>query len=337
MNNETKRDIQMAEIKLEMTASPHIKHADTTRLIMLDVIIALIPALIWGVICFGLRALAVVLLCVGSAVLFEFLIQKALRRRVTVGDLSAVVTGLLLGLCLPASVPYYMPVVGSFFAIVVVKQLFGGLGKNFMNPALAARVFLFAWPAAMTGFTEPFARLGLFASKSAVDAVSVATPLAALKDGALPEVAWVDLITGKCGGSIGEVSSVLLIIGGLYLLARKVISWHVPVSYIGTVALLLAIFPQNTDTTAFVLSHIFSGGLILGAVFMATDYVTSPVTAKGRIIFGIGCGLITVLIRYFGAYAEGVSYAVLIMNTLVYYLDRFTKPKTFGRIGGGVK
>lgn len=320
-----------------VSPSPHMRQGDTTRSIMTDVIIALIPAFIWGVICFGLRALAVVALSVGCSILFEYGFEKILKKNITIRDGSAAVTGLLLGLSLPASVPYFMPVVGSFFAIVIVKQLFGGIGKNFMNPALAARVFLFAWPEEMIRFTEPFKRLGFFASDKAIDAISSATPLASLKEGVLPDVAWGDLIIGRSGGAIGEVSSVLLIVGGLYLLVRKVISWHIPVSFIGTVALLAAIFPQNEDTVAFVFSQIFAGGLILGAFFMATDYVTSPITNKGKLIFGAGCGMIVIFIRYFGGYPEGVSFAILIMNSLVYYIDKFTKPRAFGKSRRGAK
>lgn len=332
MNNEAKQTPSL----LTVSPSPHIKHSDTTRTIMADVIIALIPALVWGVICFGLRALAVVLLSVGSAVLFEYGFNKLIKKPNPIGDLSAAVTGLLLGLNLPSTVPYYMPVVGAFFAIVVVKGLFGGIGKNFMNPALAARVFLFAWPEEMTTFAEPFKRLGILAGSEEIsDVIAAATPLASLKAGNLPTVSWVELITGKCGGCIGEVSSVLLLLGGIYLLARKVISWHIPVAFIGSVAILTAIFPQNGDVLSFVFSEIFSGGLILGAFFMATDYVTSPVTAKGRLIFGALCGVITVFIRYFGGYPEGVSFSIIIMNTLVYYLDKFTRPRVFGKLKGG--
>ncbi len=334
MNNEANK-LESAAL-LTVSPSPHIRHGDTTRTVMADVIIALLPATVWGVICFGLRALAVVLISVASAVLFEFLFQKLLKRRVSIGDFSAALTGLILGLNLPATVPYWIPVVGAFFAIVVVKQLFGGIGKNFMNPALAARVFLFAWPNEMTTFTEPFRRLGIFdGGEEILDAVATSTPLAALKAGSLPEISWVDLITGRCGGTIGEVSSALLIVGGIYLLIRKVISWHIPVSMIGTVALLAAVFPQNSDVVSFVFSEIFAGGLILGAFFMATDYVTSPITSKGKLIFGVGCGAIVVFIRYFGGYPEGVSFAILIMNTLVYYIDKFTRPRAFGKQKGG--
>ncbi len=334
MNNGSSEKISYPEL-LTVSPSPHIRQGDTTRSIMLDVIIALTPAFVWGVICFGVRAFVVVALSIISALISEFATEKILHRKNTVGDLSAIVTGLILGLNLPASVPFYIPIVGSAFAIIVVKQLFGGLSKNFMNPALAARVFLFAWPAAMTTFTKPFTRLSIFTTADKIDAVATATPLAALKSGALPDISWVDLIIGKCPGTIGEISSVLIILGGLYLIFRRVITWHIPVSIIGTVALLTAVFPQNVDTASFVLSEVFSGGLLIGAIFMATDYVTSPITAKGRIIFGVGCGVITVLIRYFGGYPEGISFAILIMNSLVYYIDKFTKPKVFGGVQNG--
>mgnify|MGYP004648262621 CR=1 FL=1 len=318
--------------RLTVSPSPHIKRTDTTRSIMLDVIIALVPALLWGVYVFGPRALVVVLISVASAVLFEYLVRLILHRSVTVGDLSAVVTGLLLGLNLPSAVSYWIPVVGSFFAIVVVKQLFGGIGKNFLNPALAGRAFLFAWPEQMTTFTAPFHRLDwrVFSFAGKADAIAEATPLAAYKAGELPSTTTLDLFLGRCAGSIGEVSAVLLIVGGIYLICRRVITWHIPVAYIGTVALLTFIFPKTNPAASFMLGELVSGGLMLGAVFMATDYTTSPVTPVGRLIFGFGCGCVTVLIRYFGGYNEGVSFAILMMNMLVYYIDRFTAPRVFG-------
>lgn len=318
--------------RLTASPSPHIKHTDTTRSIMLDVIIALLPALGWGVYVFGPRALVVVLISVASSVLFEYLVRLILRRPCTVGDLSAVVTGLLLGLNLPSSVSYWIPVVGAFFAIVVVKQLFGGIGKNFLNPALAGRAFLFAWPEEMTSFPAPFERLDwrVFSFAGNTDAIAHATPLAAYKTGAVPDASTLDLFLGRCAGSIGEISAVLLIAGGIYLLCRKVITWHIPVAYIGTVALLTLIFPKTEVAFSFMLGELVSGGLMLGAIFMATDYTTSPVTAKGRLIFGVGCGCVTVFIRYFGGYNEGVSFAILMMNMLVYYIDRFTAPRVFG-------
>ena len=318
---------------LTVSPSPHIRHTDTTVSVMTDVIIALVPALIWGVICFGIRAAVVVILSVASCVLSELIFQKLTRRRVTVGDCSAAVTGLLLGLSLSSSVPYYLPVVGGVFAIVVAKQLFGGIGKNFMNPALAARVFLFAWPSEMNVFVKPFSRIGVFASKADVDLVAGATPLSSLKTGMLPDVSVTELVLGEVSGCIGEVSVVLLLLGAAYLLCRRVITWHIPVSYLGVVALLTLIFPRNADAGSFMLSQLFTGGLILGAFFMATDYSTSPITGRGKLIFGAGCGALTVLIRYFGGYPEGVSFAILIMNSLVYYIDRVTVPRVFG---GGV-
>ena len=318
---------------LSVSSSPHIKNPDTTRSIMLDVILALVPAAVWGVYLFGLRVLWVILSCVGSAILAEALTQKLLHRPVTVSDCSAAVTGLLLALNLPATIPLWMCVIGAAFAIIVVKQLFGGIGKNFMNPALAARVFLFAWPQEMCFFTAPKARLGLLdfsVPADGVDVVSTATPLAALKNGMLPDVSLTDLIFGNVSGCIGEVSAVLLLAGFVYLLMRRVISWHIPIAYVGTVALLTFLFPQGNVGLDFMLAQVFSGGLLLGAIFMATDYTTSPVTTTGRLIYGVGCGLLTVFIRYFGGYPEGVSFSILIMNALVWYLDRYTRPKRFG-------
>lgn len=305
---------------LTVTPSPHIKHTDTTARVMLHVLIALMPAFIWGIVVFGWNAAIMPLVAVGASVLFEYLVQKLLRKPVTVGDLSAAVTGLLLGLNLPASDSYFLPVVGAAFAIVVVKQLFGGIGKNFVNPALAARVFLFlSWPDKMAAYPAPFDR-------TVVDVVASATPRATGSADLL------DLFLGRCGGSIGEISALLLLIGGAYLLICRVISWHIPVAYLGTVALITLVFPQGGGFFApsFMAFELLSGGLLLGAFFMATDYVTSPVTAKGRIIFGVGCGLLTVFFRYFGAYPEGVSFAILVMNCLVYYIDRLTRPRVFG-------
>lgn len=304
---------------LTVTPSPHIKHTDTTTRVMGDVLIALMPAFIWGIIVFGLNAALMPLIAVAASVFFEFIVQKLLHKPVTVGDLSAAVTGLLLGMNLPACDSYFLPVVGAAFAIVVVKQLFGGIGKNFVNPALAARVFLFlSWPDKMAAFPAPFDR-------TVSDAVASATPRAA------GTAELIDLFLGKCGGSIGEVSALLLLVGGAYLLIRRVITWHIPVAYIGTVALVTFVFPQGGFFDArFMLFELLSGGLMLGAFFMATDYVTSPVTGKGRLIFGAGCGLLTVFFRYFGAYPEGVSFAILVMNCLVFYIDKLTKPRVFG-------
>ncbi len=311
-----------------ISPAPHIRTPNTTRSVMLDVLIALCPAFIWGVIHFGLRALMIGIISVASCVLFEALSQLILRRPVTISDLSAAVTGLLLAMNLSSAVPIWMPIVGAFFAIVVVKQLFGGIGKNVVNPALAARVFLFAWPGEMGKFTAAGVKL---TSMGTADIVASATPLASLKEGVFPELNLLDMFIGKMPGCIGEVSALFLILGGIYLLLRRVITWHIPVSFIATVAALSFLFPQTpTGNLDFMLAELLSGGLMLGAVFMATDYATSPVTPTGRVIFGVGCGLITVFIRFFGGYPEGVSFSILIMNLLVWYIDRYTMPVKFG-------
>ncbi len=321
---------------LTVTPPPHIRAYDTTRTVMLDVCIALIPALIWGVFLFGYRVLMHTAISIIFAVLAEFAYEKLIKKPVTVLDFSAVVTGMLLALNLPVSAPLWLGAVGAVFAIVVVKQLFGGIGKNFVNPALAARVFLFAWPTYMSIFTNPGAKLSTFAIgvPEGVDAVASATSLASLKNGVLPGTSLADAIIGVENGCIGEVSALLLTSGFIYLLVRRVITWHIPVSFIGTVFVLSLIFPQGAPALDFALCEIFSGGLFLGAIFMATDYSTSPITKRGRIIYGIGCGALTVLIRYFGGYPEGVSFSILIMNLLVWYIDRYTKPTRFG--GGKV-
>lgn len=300
---------------------------------MLSVIIALLPATVWGIYVFGMRALVTVLISVVSSVLFEALYQFFMNLPITVKDGSAAVTGLLLALCLPVSAPHWIAVAGSFFAIIVVKQLFGGIGKNVVNPAIAARVFLFlAWPEQMSVFTAPNNKLPLFKNVILSDAVASATPLAELKNGSTPTAEITDVLFGRVGGSIGEVSAIMLLIGGLYLIYRKTIRWHIPVSFIGTVAFLAFMFPQTHDTFAFLAYEVLSGGLLLGAIFMATDYVTSPVTNKGRVIYGIGCGVITVVIRYFGQYPEGVSFAIMIMNLFVWYIDMYTRPSKFGGV-----
>lgn len=320
---------------LKVTSSPHMRHEDTTRLIMLDVIIALCPALVWAVYLFGARALTLTAVSVGSAVLFEYLYRLIMNKSNDIGDLSAAVTGMLLAFCLPVSVPLWMPAVGSFFAIVIVKQLYGGIGKNVVNPALAARVFLFlAFPGDMARFTAPSEKLPAFSLKGA-DIVASATPLASLKEGVAPPDSLLDLFLGNCAGCIGEISVLLLLAGALYLFVRKIITWQIPVCYIATVAVLSYLFPASgMDAVQYVLSTLCSGGLIFGAFFMATDYVTSPVTYRGRIFYGIGCGLITVFIRTCGSYPEGVSFAILVMNCLAWYIDKFTRPRVFG---GGKK
>ncbi len=320
---------------LTVSPSPHIRTEDTTRSIMIDVCIALMPALIWAIFVFGFRALTLTLISVVFAVLSEFVYQKLTRRQVTISDFSAVVTGILLAFNLPVALPLWMPAVGAIFAIIVVKQLFGGIGKNFVNPALAARVFLLAWPAHMSAFTSPGEKLSPFAISVSYDAVASATPLASLKNGTIPKTSLFDMIIGYEGGCIGEVSALLLTAGFIYLLYRRIVTWHIPVAYIGTVLALTVLFSKNSLTYEFSLSELFSGGLFLGAIFMATDYTTSPVTVTGRVIYGVGCGLLTVFIRYFGGYPEGVSFSILIMNLLVWYLDRYTKPLKFGGAANG--
>lgn len=318
---------------LTVSPSPHIRTEDTTRSIMLDVCIALMPALIWGIYSFGLRALTITLVSVTAAMLSELVWELLMKKPLTISDMSAVVTGLLLAMNLPVSVPLWMPAVGAIFAIIVVKQLFGGIGKNFMNPALAARVFLFAWPSHMgaEAFTSPGTSLSPFAiSIDNADAISCATPLATLKLGGTSDISMLDMILGNEAGCIGEVSALLLTAGFVYLLIRRVITWRIPVIYIGTVAVVTFLTAKTSLPFVFAGQEIFSGGLFLGAIFMATDYTTSPITERGRTIYAVGCGLLTVFIRYFGGYAEGVSFSILIMNLLVWYLDRYTKPIRFG-------
>ena len=320
---------------LTMTASPHVKSPIKTKNIMADVIIALMPALVWAIYIFGFRALTITAVSVLSCVVFEYLYRKLMKKTNTVSDLSAAVTGILLAYSLPVSVPLWLPVIGSFFAIVIVKQLYGGIGKNIINPALAARVFLFiAYPTELTAFTAPGEHLSPFAinvSKAASDVAAGATPLVNMKNGIMPDADITATLIGNIPGTIGEVSATLLILTGLYLMIKKVITWHIPVTYIATVAIITLIFPLgDISGVSSMLLHLFSGGLMLGAFFMATDYVTSPATNLGRIIYGVGCGLITVFIRYFGGYPEGVSFAILIMNLFVWYLDKATKPRVFG-------
>ncbi len=305
--------------KLLVSHSPHIAGGDSTQRIMLHVVIALLPALVAGCLVFGARALLVVLLCVASCMVFEGLWQKLLKKPVTVSDLSAVVTGLLLGMNLPASIPLWMPVVGSFFAIIIVKQFFGGLGHNFMNPALGGRAFLLAsWALPMTTFPM-------------VDAVSTATPLAAYAENAGNLPSYLTLFLGNIGGCIGETSALAILIGAAYLLAMKVIRLRVPLIFISTVALGTWIFGgHNGLFTGDPLYQILSGGLMLGAFFMATDYTTTPYTPKGQLLFALGCGVITVLIRIWGGYPEGVSYAILLMNVATPLIDRVCKPRRYG-------
>lgn len=302
---------------LNVSSSPHLRHPDTTQGIMLDVIIALVPAAIFGCVVFGWRAALVLAVCVASCFIFEFLWNIIFKKQQSAFDLSAIVTGLLLGMNLPSTIPLWMAVVGSFVAIVIVKQLFGGIGHNFANPAMTARIVLMvSFPVAMTSYIEPFT----------VDAVSSATPLAALYGDAASAVTVKDAFFGIQGGCIGETSAFLLIIGGLYLVLRRVINPIIPVCFIGTVALASLIAGQNVGLC------VLSGGLMLGAIYMATDYTTSPTTNLGKAIFGICCGLITFIIRNFGALPEGVSYSILLMNILTPYINRLTTRKPFGYV-----
>ena len=321
-------------LKLIATSNPHIRGSETTRSIMLDVIIAMCPALIWAIIYFGVEALLLTVVSVVGCVFFEWAYRKIMHKPQSIGDLSAVVTGMLLSFVCPATTPLWMILIGDFFAIVVVKQLFGGIGKNFLNPALAGRAALLAsYAGSMTTWLPAGVKAAIGGGLPA-DVVSAATPLAYLKTGdmeGLKEIASVgDMFLGKIGGSMGEISALMLLIGGIYLLWRKVISWQTPVAYIATVAVLTLLFPKAGSGVEYMLYSIFGGGLFLGAFFMATDYATSPVTKKGQLIYGIGCGLFTVFIRYFGSYNEGVCYSIMVMNCCTALIDKYTKPVRFG-------
>ena len=320
-------------LKLIASSNPHIRNNEDTRSIMLDVIIALCPALAWSIYRFGFRALIAAVVSVGSAMCWEWLYRKALHKPQMLGDLSAAVTGLLLSMVCPVTLPYWMLVLGNFFAIVVVKQLYGGLGKNFMNPALAGRAALVAcYASQMTSWIDPNAGWAPLSLRG-VDVVTAATPMAMIGEdfaGLTGTYSVSDMFIGFIGGSAGEISSMMLLIGGLYLIFRKVISWHIPVAYIGSVALLALIFLHGNDPVQYMLYSVFGGGLMLGAFFMATDYVTSPVTKKGQLIFGVGCGVITVFIRTFGSFPEGVCYSILLMNCTVWIIDKHVKPTRFG-------
>lgn len=307
---------------ITISATPHIRSGESIQSIMRDVVIALMPATVMGIVYFGFQALMLIVVSIAAAVISEALYQKATKQKVTITDLSAVVTGLLLAMNVPASAPWWVPVVGSAFAIVVAKQLFGGLGQNFVNPALAGRAFLMAsYPSIMADFgaTVP------------ADAVSTATPLALLKAGNVADLpSLTDALIGNIGGTIGETCAIALIIGGIYLIWKQVISWRMPVVYIATVFVLSALIGRNGIRMP--LYELFVGGLMLGAFFMATDYATSPLTPNGQFIYAAGCGLLTVLIRTFGGYPEGVSYSILIMNLCVPLIERYTKPTIFGAL-----
>ncbi len=313
--------------KLISNVSPHFSGKRTTQNIMLDVIIALMPAAVASVIIFGLRALVVEVVCVATCVASEFLFEKLCKRDCTVFDLSAVVTGLLLAFNLPVSIPIWQAVIGSIAAIIVVKQLFGGIGQNFANPAITARIImLVAFAGSMSNWSKP---VDWSRSVYGADAVSGATPLAAAAKGQtefMPD--YLTLFLGHHGGCLGETCALAIILGGLYLLVRGIISWHTPVAFIATVALMSLICGKD------VLYQLLSGGLLLGAFFMATDYATTPSTKWGKIVFGIGCGLVTILIRFWGNLPEGVSYSILLMNILTPYISKLTQQKP---LTGGVK
>ncbi|MCI5679872.1 MAG: RnfABCDGE type electron transport complex subunit D [Bacteroidales bacterium] len=307
-----------------VSGTPHVRSKESIQSIMRDVIIALVPATAMGIYYFGLKALILIVAAIVSAVFFEWLYEKITKKPVTISDLSAVVTGLLLAMNLPASAPVWVPIVGSAFAIIFAKQLFGGLGQNFINPALAGRAFLLAsYPTEMTTWTAP-------TGFSGADAVAVATPLSELKAGTGLSASLGDLIVGNVGGCIGETCAIALIIGGIYLLYKHVISWKIPVIYIATVFILFAVIGRHGVRMP--LQEIMAGGVMLGGIFMATDYASSPVTPKGQVIFAIGAGLITYLIRTFGGYPEGVSYSILLMNVCVPLIERFTEPTIFGAL-----
>lgn len=302
-------------MSLHVSSAPHVHSKDSTQTIMRDVLIAMLPTTVMGVYCFGFNAALLCVLGVAAAVVAEYGYQKITRQRVRIGDLSAAVTGLLVALNLPGNAPWWMPVVGSFIAIVLVKQLFGGIGDNFMNPALTARgIMLASWPVRMTAWYLPTFCKG-------VDAVSSATVLGGY------EASTYDMFMGFIPGTIGEVSKIAILIGFIYLLIRKVISWRIPVVFVGTFAVLAAIFRMDQD----VLTSVLSGGLLFGAVFMATDYTTSPMTEVGQYIYAFGCGLILAVIRKWGSYTEGVTYAILIMNVATPLIDKFVKIRVYGQ------
>ena len=323
------------DTKLIVSASPHLRSEETTTGLMANVIVALVPCVVASAIIFGLRALLVTAVSVVASVAFEWLYCKLLKKPNPVGDLSAVVTGIILALNVPVGMPIGELIVGDFVAIIVVKQLFGGLGTNFLNPALGGRAFLMlCYPVPMTTWVLP-GKANWASIVSAADAVTGSTPLSndLMKNSILPDASLADMFIGNIGGCVGEVSAIALLIGGIYMLAKGVIRIRIPAAYIITVAVLTLVFsraPEDVNRVTWMLYEIFGGGLFLGAFFMATDYVTSPNTPKGEVIFGIGAGLLVVFIRYFGGYPEGVCYSILIMNICVWLIDKATLPHRFG-------
>ena len=327
-------------LKLIASSSPHIRSVENTRSIMLDVIIAMLPALFWAIYNFGFKALLSVVVSVVACLFWEWLYRKLLKKPQSIGDLSAVVTGILLAFVCPVQIPYWMIIIGAFFSIVLVKQLYGGIGCNFLNPALAGRAILVAsYASVMAGnwvkVGEKAAVIG-----SNADITTAATPLAMMKG--VDAAGWEtltntyslgDMFIGRVGGCLGEVSALMLLLGGIYLLLRKVISWQIPVAYIATVAAICLISaPTGVSAVEYMAYNVFGGGLMLGAIFMATDYATSPVTKLGQAIFGIGCGLLTVFIRRFGSYPEGVCYSIMIMNCTTWLLDKYIRPTIYGAL-----
>ena len=310
-------------MKLTVASSPHIRGNFRTNRIMADVMLALTPALAVGVVRFGLDALILTLVCMASAVAAEWLYGILTRSRNTTVDGSALVTGMLLAMTLPHTCPIWLAVGGSIFAIVFVKCLCGGLGQNIFNPALAARAaMMVVYPVGLTRYMG-------------VDGTTAATPLHHMVMPALPEESVMDMLLGNCPGSIGEISALALLAGGVYLVVRKVISLRIPVSYLLTVAVLTLVFHKTDAPIDWMLYSLFSGGVMLGAIFMATDYATSPATPMGQIVYGIGCGALTVFFRYFGLFPEGVTYAILLMNAFVWFIDRLTPIRRFGTVKGG--
>lgn len=317
MENKEINNLENIQPKLDIFSYPYMKDTVSTSSLMRDVIIALIPAMAGSVYFFGLNALILILISIASCVGFEFISQKAFKKSIKISDLSAVVTGILLAMNLPANAPLWMPIFGGFFAMFIIKECFGGIGSNFINPALGARAMLMSsWGSQMTSYIWP-------------DATTGATPLGVLKAGTgmLPSI--MDMSVGNIGGVLGETSAILLLIGGIYLIARKVIDWKIPVIYIVSTAIMFVLLGVKFDLLPW---HLLGGGLILGAFFMATDYVTIPSTDLGKIIFAVGCGIITALIRVKGNMPEGVSYAILIMNVATPLINRYTQRRVFGEV-----
>ena len=310
-------------MKLTVASSPHIRGNFRTNRIMLDVVVSLLPALAVGIVRYGTGAALVTLVCIAASVVSEYFYSLVTRGRNTIVDLSAIVTGLLLAMTLPHTVPVHSAALAAFFAIFVVKCLCGGLGQNIFNPALSGRALLMLLaPVTVTRYVG-------------VDGVTAATPLHHMVMPALPEESVVDMFLGDCPGSIGEISALALLLGGAYLVYRRVISLRIPVAYLGTVAIVTLIFHKTDNAVLWMLYSLLSGGVMLGAIFMATDYATSPATPVGQVVYGIGCGILTVVFRYFGLFPEGVTYAILIMNALVWFIDRKTPIRRFGTKKGG--